>query len=84
MMGIMHEDLSIVNISEDENLLNIGIQSEKSIDPLLLEYEDTQTDCNLEEGNVPSDNITNIEVSLKTLKCDNLISVITCLKTVKI
>ena len=59
---IMHEDLSIINVSDELNILDINIQNDHQTDPLMVEFETPQINLNLNDNIVVEleENIVNI------------------------
>ena len=57
-LEIMYEDLSIVNITEECNMLDKNIENDPNSDPLMIEVENIQNSFTLEE-NVETPDINN-------------------------
>lgn len=64
---IMHEDLSIINVSDELNILDINIQNDHQTDPLMIEFETPQINLNLDDNIVVEleENIVNIEEEIE-------------------
>lgn len=56
---IMYEDLSIIDVSDDINILDINIQNDDKIDPLIIEHETPDLNFNLEENTGINENMNN-------------------------